>query len=103
MTSNDGKSAREAENHRTSSEFADAVALNLSRHYHPSQLRVDAWSRLEYAARELGHKHQRNTDTSVLEQYISQLFEVLTPIEGYWAFPGKEALEHLQELFRKEE
>lgn len=46
MTSNDGKSAREAENHRTSSEFVDAVALNLSRHYHPSQLRVDAWSML---------------------------------------------------------
>ena len=103
MTSNDGKSAREAENHRTSSEFADAVALNLSRHYHPSQLRVDAWSRLEYAARELNHKHQRNTDTSILEQYISQLFEALTPIEGYWAFPGKEALKQLQELFHKEE
>ncbi|HSK82987.1 MAG TPA: hypothetical protein VK902_06200 [Rubrobacter sp.] len=79
------------------------MALNLSRHYHPSQLRVDAWSRLEYAARELGHKHQRNTGTSILEQYISQLFEVLTPIEGYWAFPGKEALKQLQELFHKEE
>ncbi|MCB9079008.1 MAG: aminotransferase class I/II-fold pyridoxal phosphate-dependent enzyme [Anaerolineaceae bacterium] len=75
----------------------------LSRHYNASQLRTDTWNNLKQAVKHLEEKHKSQADTAQLREQIQDIFDLLEPIESYWAFPGKEAMQQLETLFERHE
>lgn len=72
---------------------------SLSTYYHASRLRNDAWNRLKRVTRLLHEAVDRGEETRRLRVEAEELFATLTPMEGYWAFPGKRALRNLRRLF----
>ncbi|MDA0748595.1 MAG: beta-eliminating lyase-related protein [bacterium] len=75
----------------------------LSDHYNASQLRVDTWNQLKHAATRLHEDHRNGRDDVRLREKVDDFFEILTPIESYWAFPGRELLRQLYELYEQRE
>lgn len=77
--------------------------IGLSRHYNASQLRMDTWNRLKYATKRLEEKYKTGSDMSEWQDSVLEYFEILEPIESYWAFPGKVVMKQLEELFERQE
>jgi arginine decarboxylase len=67
-------------------------------HYSALQLRADEWSALREAMDAL-EREQGQRATTRLTSRIQELFDGLAPIEGYWAFPGISAFNHLRRQF----
>ncbi|MGA7303561.1 MAG: beta-eliminating lyase-related protein, partial [Rhodothermales bacterium] len=80
-----------------------AKVRSLSRYYNASQLRIDTWNRLKDAAKRLGDRQKTGADVSSLRRSVAELFSIVSPIECYWAFPGKDILDQLQELFEQKD
>ena len=75
---------------------------HLSDYYSASQLRIDRWSALSSLASQL----QDSTRVKSRQQMIDKaksLIASLEPIEAYWAFPGRQGLEHLKKLLGAED
>ncbi len=88
----------------TSASAAAAKAgVSLSHYYNASQLRADTWHRLKYLTSQLDEKHARKGDIARLRSAIADALAILEPVEMYWAFPGKDAFQHLRRLFELEE
>ncbi|PKQ14125.1 MAG: ornithine decarboxylase [Alphaproteobacteria bacterium HGW-Alphaproteobacteria-1] len=71
---------------------------SVSDYYSATQLRFDRWSALREATTSI----DRETDArkiTALKSQVSDLFEALTVIEPYWAFPGMSAFDHLRRHF----
>jgi arginine decarboxylase len=71
---------------------------SVSDYYSATQLRADRWSALREATTSLC----RETDAkrlATLKRRIAELFEALSVIESYWAFPGMAAFDHLRRQF----
>jgi arginine decarboxylase len=84
------------------------LAGSLSQHFNASQLRLDTWNRLKEAARSLeegssGRLLESSSSTERLREVIEESLDTLEPIEVYWAFPGKDAVRHIRELYDKRE
>ncbi len=71
---------------------------SVSDYYSAAQLRADRWSALREATELLVAKGAdgRAGERLVAEAY--RLFDALSPIEAYWAFPGPAAFDHLRRL-----
>lgn len=67
-------------------------------YYSATQLRADRWSALREAAEGLARHGREKRQSQKLLSSAEQLFEVLEPIELYWAFPGIHAFEHMRRL-----
>ncbi len=71
---------------------------SMSDYYSAVQLRTDRWSSLrealEHLARDRDGKHAKAT-----RDKITKLFEMLSPIETYWAFPGMAAFDHMRRQY----
>ena len=80
-----------------------AQGRSLSRYYNASQLRADTWNRLKHDAQRLVEKHASKRETASLKRDVEAALDILEPIETYWAFPGKEAFEHLRRLYESED
>jgi arginine decarboxylase len=80
-----------------------AQGRSLSRYYNASQLRADTWNRLKHDAQRLVEKHASKRETASLKRDVEAALDILEPIETYWAFPGKEAFDHLRRLFESED
>ncbi|MBF9059448.1 ornithine decarboxylase [Rhodobacterales bacterium HKCCSP123] len=65
-------------------------------YYSAVQLRSDRWSALREVAEGLHRHGTQGRHAKKLLQRAEALFEQLAPIETYWAFPGRDAFEHLQ-------
>jgi arginine decarboxylase len=65
-------------------------------YYSAAQLRSDRWSALREAVDCLGHLEPDHQDAAKFAKRAEELFEALSPIEMYWAFPGLAAFEHLR-------
>lgn len=76
---------------------------SLSRYYNASQLRADSWQRLKQDAQRLAERHAGKRQTEQLRKDVASALAILEPIESYWAFPGKEAFDHLRGLFGDED
>ncbi len=72
--------------------------LTFSQYYNSSQLRADTWNRLKLDALALAETATRKADVSKLRESVADAFEILEPIEGYWAFPGRETMAVLRHL-----
>ncbi len=71
---------------------------SMSDYYSAVQLRSDRWSSLRDLTGALVRTPSRHPTKKQLQQ-INELFEALSPIESYWAFPGRSAFEHLRRQF----
>ncbi len=71
---------------------------SMSEHYSAVQLRVDQWSALREAAEALQRQREGRAADRTIKR-IREIFECLSPIEPYWAFPGPLAFTHLRRLF----
>ncbi|UWQ79037.1 ornithine decarboxylase [Leisingera sp. S132] len=69
-------------------------------YYSATQLRADRWSSLRETAEGLARKRQEGRQSEKLMAAAEHLFDVLAPIERYWAFPGIHAFEHLRRLLQ---
>ncbi|MBY6066683.1 ornithine decarboxylase [Leisingera aquaemixtae] len=69
-------------------------------YYSATQLRADRWSALREAAEGLARHRKEGRKSEKLLKTAEHLFEVLAPIEQYWAFPGIHAFEHLRRLLQ---
>lgn len=75
---------------------------NLSRYYNASQLRIDTWNSLKYSTNQLQQKlRAKAANLDELKRQINEHLDTLSPIETYWAFPGKDAIKQLQMLYEK--
>ncbi|MFW8635294.1 aminotransferase class I/II-fold pyridoxal phosphate-dependent enzyme [Cribrihabitans pelagius] len=70
-------------------------------YYSATQLRADRWSALREAAEGLSRHSADSRQGKKLMNTAEHLFEVLAPIERYWAFPGIHAFEHLRRLLHQ--
>ncbi|MDK3075238.1 ornithine decarboxylase [Sedimentitalea sp. JM2-8] len=71
---------------------------SVSDYYSATQLRSDRWSALREATTSLCREHNaRKAET--LKRRISDLFQSLSLIEPYWAFPGMAAFDHMRRQF----
>ena len=80
---------------------------DLTAHYSASQLRSDGWNRLKNASSRLAQRqsdgrHSRE-QLAKFEEVVSGLLEQLEPIESYWAFPGRHAMDQLRHMFEERE
>lgn len=80
---------------------------SLVAHYHASQLRNDAWKRLEHALRRLVGEGDAAAPAAgadgELRASIAADMEMLRSIESYWAFPGRRAFRDLLRLLERED
>ena len=72
--------------------------LTFSQYYNASQLRADTWSRLKHDALRLAEDVARSRDVERLRESVAEAIDLLEPIEGYWVFPGREAIDGLRRL-----
>lgn len=74
----------------------------MTSHFSATQIRADAWHRLR-AVSETLERASATEARSRLREEAADLLTVLQPMEMFWAFPGRAALETLNEHFRREE
>ena len=72
--------------------------LSVSNIYNASQIRLDNWNRLKNTIARLYTQSQNNADIEKLVQESNYLLDQLSPIEMYWAFPGRKTFQMLREL-----
>jgi len=62
------------------------------------QLRGDAWSSLADATKRLFESSLHADQNDTLRKEVASLFQLLDPIETYWAYPGREQLHQLRDM-----
>ncbi len=65
-------------------------------YYSAVQLRSDRWSTLREVVDRLANLGPDETGLAKLTRRAADLFEALSPIEMYWAFPGRAAFGHMR-------
>ena len=71
---------------------------SMSDYYSAIQLRSDRWSALRETTDALARAPEGKSATARTEK-ITDLFESLSMIEAYWAFPGVQVFEHIRRQF----
>ncbi|MEM7172654.1 MAG: aminotransferase class I/II-fold pyridoxal phosphate-dependent enzyme [Pseudomonadota bacterium] len=71
---------------------------SLADYYNASQLRVDSWNRLKSCTLALKRAAAAGQPCDELISKNRSYLEVLTPIESYWAFPGRRQFHRLGRL-----
>src|SRR6266446_3695176 len=80
---------------------SDASGISLSAYHNASQLRADGWNRLKHNAARLAETAGRQGKIGSLRTAVDDDLHLLEPVESYWAFPGKESMARLWQLFRQ--
>jgi arginine decarboxylase len=65
-------------------------------YYSAVQLRADRWSALRGAVGQLADLGAEEKGAAKLARQAKELFDSLSPIETYWAFPGLAAFDHMR-------
>ncbi|KUF11366.1 aminotransferase class I/II-fold pyridoxal phosphate-dependent enzyme [Pseudoponticoccus marisrubri] len=78
------------------SHHGDAPMPSIRDYYSATQLRSDRWSALREAAEGLMRYGSEGRKGQQLLKTAQNLFDVLAPIEAYWAFPGGSSFAHLR-------
>ena len=78
--------------------------LTFSQYYNSSQLRADTWNRLKHDALALAEAATaQGRHRPSLRDSVARSLDLLEPIEGYWVFPGREAIARLRRLLEIED
>ena len=76
-----------------------AAGANLTAYNSLWQLRNDTWSSLEESAIQLARAEAQQRPVEKLVEKVTELLDVLGPIERFWAFPGVQTYRKGQRLF----
>jgi len=76
-----------------------SAGANLKAYNSLWQLRNDTWSSLEESAIQLARAEAQQRPVEKLVETVTELLDVLGPIERFWAFPGAQAYREAQRLF----
>jgi arginine decarboxylase len=83
--------------------IAEVVAMpagaNLKAYNSLWQLRNDTWSSLEESAIQLARAEAQQRPVEKFVEKVTELLDVLGPIERFWAFPGVQTYREGQRLF----
>jgi arginine decarboxylase len=83
--------------------IAEVVAMsagaNLKAYNSLWQLRNDTWSSLEESAIQLARAEAQQRPVEKLVETVTELLDILGPIERFWAFPGAQAYREARRLF----
>jgi arginine decarboxylase len=71
---------------------------SMSEYYSAVQLRADHWGEMRALVEELAKKPEGRS-AKASHAKIEKLFEQLSTIETYWAFPGVASFNHLRRMF----
>ena len=80
-----------------------STRASLSEYYNASQFRVDTWNRLKILTSRLERGRLSGTNSEPLRQETRAALDLLSPIESYWAFPGKTTFTQLRRLLDGED
>jgi arginine decarboxylase len=72
---------------------------SISRLYNASQLRVDTWTKLKYAAESLARLGDDHEEKQRLRREVEEALDLLDPMESYFAFPGTTSFRSIRKLF----
>jgi arginine decarboxylase len=72
---------------------------SISRLYNASQLRVDTWTKLKYAAESLARLGDDREERQRLRREVEEALDLLDPMESYFAFPGTTSFRSIRKLF----
>ncbi len=78
----------------------DTQKIRSNKFYNINQFRMEVWSLLKKQALEIAHSKQ---DVHEKKPVIEKTLKNLKSIEPYWAFPGMDTIQNLQNLLRLEE
>lgn len=78
---------------------APKLSPGLEFHYNTTELRQETWNRLKVTAAKHYEREQKGLHLTETEETILACFEVLEPVERYWAYPGKATVEELRAIF----
>ena len=81
---------------------SEASGISLSAYHNASQLRADGWNRLKHNAARLAESAGRQGKIASLRAAVEDDLRLLEPVESYWAFPGKDSMARLRQLFGQE-
>ncbi len=73
-----------------------ATLHSIGEYYSATQLRSDRWSALREVVDNLSHLKPDDPAAVKFSEHAEKLFEALSPIEMYWAFPGLAAFDNLR-------
>jgi arginine decarboxylase len=79
--------------------MAMPAGANLKAYNSLWQLRNDTWSSLEESAIQLARAEAQQRPVEKLVEKVTELLDVLGPIERFWAFPGAQTYREVQRLF----
>jgi len=72
--------------------FSDGTAIN--KHFNAAQLRTDTWNRMVLATKKMASSDKEELKEDHAKN-IGSLLNILTPIEKFWDFPGKQLFNRL--------
>src|SRR3974377_1785412 len=75
------------------------AGANLKAYNSPWPLRNDTWSSLEESDIQLAAAESQHGPVEKLVEKVTELLDVLGPIERFWAFPGAQTYREVQRLF----
>ncbi|CAM2005521.1 aminotransferase class I/II-fold pyridoxal phosphate-dependent enzyme [Acanthopleuribacter pedis] len=67
-------------------------------HYNTTELRQETWNRLKVTAAKHYEREQKGLHQRETEATIAACFDILEPVERYWAYPGKATVEELRAI-----
>src|SRR5689334_7605261 len=76
-----------------------SAGANLKAYNSLWQLRNDTWSSLEESAIQLARAEAQQRPVEKLVEKVTELLDVLGPIERFWAFPGAQTYREVRRLF----
>jgi arginine decarboxylase len=76
----------------------DRKLASIGDYYSATQLRADRWSALREVAEGLARHGADSRKGKKLLSDAEELFEALSPIEAYWAFPGGASFDHMRRM-----
>ncbi|MCJ7814971.1 MAG: aminotransferase class I/II-fold pyridoxal phosphate-dependent enzyme [Xanthomonadales bacterium] len=79
---------------------SQAVTTCSDDHYSATQLRADRWSALQETCQRIAKALHEGKGIQRLSEQATELLNTLAPIEVFWAFPGRYAIEHLRQLLK---
>jgi len=82
---------------------AKPPATGLEHHYNTTELRQETWNKLKVTAATYYDRGQKDQKSADIVDAIHECFHVLDPIERYWAFPGKNTVDKLVEIFKRQD
>ena len=80
-----------------------APRASLGDYYNASQFRVDTWNRFKILTSRLERGQVSRPGIEPLRQQARVALDLLSPIESYWAFPGRVAFNQLRRLLDNED